>query len=71
MAGNTLYGLNKRFNEDVLTFIPDHCFIQGGTNDSLIGTPLEESKSDIRELIERCLSAEIIPVVGTVIPLGF
>lgn len=71
IAGNTLYGMNNRFREEVLPHFPDHCLIQGGTNDSLLGTPLEESKNDIRELIERCLSAEIIPVVGTILPLGF
>lgn len=71
IAGNTIYGLKKRFDKEVLPHLPDHCFIQGGTNDSLLGTPLEESEKDMEDLIERCLSAEIIPVVGTIIPLGF
>lgn len=71
MAGNTLYGMTTRFDVEVLVHLPDHCIIQGGTNDSLIGTPLEESKKDIKELIERCLSAEIVPIVGTIVPLGF
>jgi lysophospholipase L1-like esterase len=71
VAGNTIYGLKNRFERDVLPQFPDHCCIQGGTNDSLIGTPLEDSKADIRALIEKCLDAEITPVVGTVLPLGF
>lgn len=71
IAGNTIYGLKKRFEPEVLPHFPDHCIIQGGTNDSLIGTPLEESLSDLKELVEKCIDNEITPVVCTVIPLGF
>ncbi len=71
IAGNTIYGLKNRFERDVLPHFPDHCCIQGGTNDSLIGTPIDDSKEDILSIIEKCLKNGITPVVGTVIPLGF
>lgn len=71
VAGNTLYGMRNRFEKDVLPHFPDHCCIQGGTNDSLIGTHLEGSWEDMRSLIEKCLDAGITPVVGTIPPLGF
>jgi lysophospholipase L1-like esterase len=71
LAGNTIYGMKNRFEMDVLSFFPDHCCIQGGTNDSLLGIALEDSKADMLTIINKCLDAEITPVVGTVIPLGF
>jgi lysophospholipase L1-like esterase len=71
VAGNTLYGMKNRFEKDVIPLFPDHCCIQGGTNDSLLGMALHESKEDISALIEKCLDAGITPVVGTIIPLGF
>ncbi|MBN1538788.1 MAG: hypothetical protein JW939_01485, partial [Candidatus Thermoplasmatota archaeon] len=71
VAGNTLYGMRNRFESDVLPYFPDHCCIQGGTNDSLLGISPEESLEDMLALIEKCLEAEITPVVGTIPPLGF
>jgi len=71
IAGNTIYGMKNRFEKDVLSFFPDHCCIQGGTNDSLLGIALEDSKEDLITIINKCLDAGITPIVGTVIPLGF
>jgi len=71
IAGNTLYGMRNRFENDVLPHFPDHCCIQGGTNDSLLGFSLEESIGDLLFLINRCLETEVTPVVGTTPPLGF
>jgi lysophospholipase L1-like esterase len=71
IAGNTLYGIMRRFDAEVLPHYPDHCIIQGGTNDSLLGIPLDDSKADLQKVIEKCIEADIVPVVGTVLPLGF
>lgn len=71
IAGNTFYGLSKRFDNEVIVHMPDHCIIQGGTNDALLGTPFDESCSDLRGIVERCIENEITPVVCTIIPLGF
>ncbi|MFW3145393.1 MAG: GDSL-type esterase/lipase family protein [Thermoplasmatota archaeon] len=71
ISGNTLYGMKNRFESDVLPHFPDHCVIQGGTNDSLIGIYLEESRADMLTIIEKCMENDIVPVVGTVVPLGF
>lgn len=71
LAGNTIFGMKNRFEKDVLAFLPDHCCIQGGTNDSLLGMALDDSKDDLLTIIDKCLDVGITPVVGTVIPLGF
>jgi lysophospholipase L1-like esterase len=71
IAGNTFYGMRNRFNEEVVTHYPDHCIIQGGTNDALLGVPFEESVGDLFSIIDKCIGNRITPVVCTVIPLGF
>ena len=71
IAGNTIYGLSRRFDSEVIPHFPDHCIIQGGTNDSLLGTPLEESMNDLKVIVGKCIENEITPVVCTIIPLGF
>jgi lysophospholipase L1-like esterase len=71
IAGNTYFGMTKRFDMEVLPHYPDHCIIQGGNNDALLGTPLEDTKSDIIWLIERCIENDITPVASTTVQLGF
>jgi lysophospholipase L1-like esterase len=71
IAGNTIYGLMRRFETEVLPHYPDHCIIQGGTNDSLLGVPLQDSKDDLKKVIDNCTESGIVPIVGTVVPLGF
>ena len=71
IAGNTYYGMFNRFNNDVVRHFPDHCIVQGGTNDALLGTPFHESFSDLKNIVDLCLENEITPVVCTIIPLGF
>lgn len=71
IAGNTFYGMLKRFDQEVVPHFPDHCIIQGGTNDALLGTPFEESQEDLFEIVEKCIQNNITPVVCTIIPLGF
>jgi lysophospholipase L1-like esterase len=71
IAGNTYYGMTKRFDMEVLPHLPDHCIIQGGNNDALLGTPLEETKGDIIWLLERCVQNNITPVASTTVQLGF
>jgi lysophospholipase L1-like esterase len=71
IAGNTFYGMTKRFHSEVIPHFPDHCIIQGGNNDALLGTPLEETKDDIRWLLDRCIENNINPVTCTTVQLGF
>jgi lysophospholipase L1-like esterase len=71
IAGNTFYGMLKRFDKEVVPHFPDHCIIQGGTNDALLGTPLEESQNDLFQIVDKCIKNNITPVVCTIIPLGF
>ncbi len=71
IAGNTFYGMIKRFDVEVVTHMPDHCIVQGGTNDSLLGTPFEDSIGDLQAIIDRAIENEITPVICTIIPLGF
>ena len=69
IAGNTVYGMRSRFDKEVVIHLPDHCIVFGGTNDALLGIPLDETKDDMYEILYRCLELEIIPLAGTVIPL--
>jgi lysophospholipase L1-like esterase len=71
IAGNTFFGMVKRFDEEVVVHMPDHCILQGGTNDALLGTPFDESLNDLLDLIGHCIDNEIEPIVCTIIPLGF
>jgi lysophospholipase L1-like esterase len=70
IAGNTVYGMLKRFDEEVLPHYPDHCVILGGTNDALIGTRPDETKDDLERLYTKCIDARIVPVACTIVPLG-
>lgn len=69
IAGNTVFGMISRFDREVVIHLPDHCIVFGGTNDALLGTPLDETRDDMYKILYRCLELEITPVVGTVIPL--
>ncbi len=71
IAGNTLYGILNRFDNEVVIHFPDHCIIQGGTNDALLGTPLDETLEDMMKVVDKCIENGITPVVCTIIPLGF
>jgi lysophospholipase L1-like esterase len=69
ISGNTVYGMRARFDLEVLPHQPDHCVVLGGTNDSLLGIPLEDTKEDLGKIYGRCLKNDIVPVAGTLIPL--
>jgi len=71
IAGNTVYGMKNRFTTEVLPHLPDHCVVLGGTNDLLIGTPLEDTKEDLATIFSMCQEAGITPVACTIVPLGF
>jgi len=70
IAGNTLQGMYRRFDDEVLPHLPDHCVIIGGTNDVLIGNTLDEVKEDLEKLYGVCILNDIVPVTSTIIPLG-
>ncbi|MCK5773451.1 MAG: hypothetical protein KAH57_06645 [Thermoplasmata archaeon] len=70
IAGNTVYGMLNRFESEVIMHLPDHCIILGGTNDVLLGTPIEDTKQDLLTLFEKCIGSDIVPIAGTIIPLG-
>ena len=69
IAVNTVYGMKGRFTNEVLSGMADHCIILGGTNDALLGTPLDDTRNDLKKLYDLCIDAEIIPVAATLIPL--
>jgi len=69
IAGNTVYGMRVRFHDEVIPHMPDHCIILGGTNDALLGTPLDDTESDLKKLYDSCIEADIIPVAATLIPM--
>jgi lysophospholipase L1-like esterase len=71
IAGNTVYGMLKRFDSEVVPHLPDHCVVLGGTNDALIGTRPEETKDDLERIYGKCISSGIVPVACTIVPLGF
>ena len=69
-----------RFDKDVLGTYPQYCIIQGGTNDlywamaessgdqTALDRKLEVMKSNIVQMVQKCIANDIIPVVGTLIP---
>lgn len=69
-----------RFDKDVLETYPQYCIIQGGTNDLYwamaessgdqvaLDRKLEVMKSNIIQMVQKCIANNIIPIVGTLIP---
>jgi lysophospholipase L1-like esterase len=71
ISGNTVLGMLKRFDSEVVTHYPDHCIVMGGTNDALIGVRPEETMEDLERIFRKCISSRIVPVACTIVPLGF
>ena len=69
-----------RFDRDVLSYNPQYCIIQGGTNDlywamaesmgdqEALNMKLDVMKANIMEMVKRCWDNNIIPIVGNLIP---
>ena len=67
----------SRVEQDVLSLEPDYVVIMYGTNDAFIDQgeaeprlPLEAYKSNLADLVRRCLEAEVVPLLMTSIPMG-
>ena len=69
-----------RFDRDVLSYSPQYCIIQGGTNDlywamaesmgdqEALNMKLDVMKANIMEMVKRCWDNNIVPIVGNLIP---
>lgn len=71
IGGNTTLQMINRFDSDVLSKNPTHCIIECGINDCVqsYGYSLELAKSYFLQLIAKCTSNGIIPILGTINPV--
>ncbi len=61
--GFTTSHLKGLLEKEVISFEPDFCFIAVGINDILTGIPMERTRKNYGEMIDRLLQREIRPVV--------
>lgn len=54
----------------VTSLQPAICFVQGGLNDVSMGIPAKEIAANFKNMVERLLAHEIIPVLHTVNPVA-
>lgn len=78
-SDTTLRCLN-RFDRDIVSQSPQYCIIQAGTNDihwalaerkddqAYLDAKMEAAKVNIIAMVEKCVTNNIIPIVGTLIP---
>lgn len=57
--------------DQVLTYQPDICFLEGGINDIGVGIPLERIYQNYQSLIDTLLSHKIIPVLQSTLFVNF
>ena len=86
IGGEATKSLLKRFDYDVLQLKPKVCVVQEGCNNTaelwriehagkpitkeMVNAVLEEFESDMTEIIKRLKDNGIIPIIGTVFPIG-
>ncbi|TWH46068.1 GDSL-type esterase/lipase family protein [Sporomusa sp. KB1] len=66
--GNTSSQMVERFDFDVISQLPSHVIIMGGTNDACAKVEAEEVHNNIRYMVETALQYGITPLIGLPIP---
>jgi len=69
--GDTSSQMLKRFDLDVISILPSHVIIMGGTNDACARVEAEEVYNNIRYMVEMALQYGIIPIIGLPIPCNY
>lgn len=74
VSGNTCRDMIKRLDKDVIEKNPDWMFLSCGVNDAPNGmdnpgVPLEEYKTTISEIVDKCEAAKIKVIVLTATPV--
>lgn len=70
VKGDTTSSALARFQTDVLEQHPNFCFMLIGGNDLWYATEtsFEQTKANYENMIQQCLSNNIIPIIGTYVP---
>lgn len=69
--GNTSAQMMARFDLDVISLLPSHVIITGGTNDACARVEAEEVYNNIRYMVEKAWQNGIIPMLGLPIPCNY
>ena len=67
-CGDLTRNMRRRFRNQVLSLIPSHCIILGGTNDAFCDIPLDDYSENIEIMVKYCLNNSIIPIIGIPTP---
>ncbi len=70
VTGNTLADMVARFDTDVRPYAPLYCVVQYGANDISQGRSQSQMETDLDQIIDKCRSRGIIPVIAGLPPFG-
>lgn len=60
-----------RFEDDVMSLLPSHVIIMGGTNDACLRVEAVAVQENIRKMAEIALRSGVVPIIGLPIPCNF
>lgn len=66
--GDTLDGMLKRFNKDVVEYSPEFVIIMGGTNDAFGSYSLSAMEYNLKQIVNNSNQSGIEPIIGIPIP---
>ena len=69
-SGDTAAAMAARFDSDVLAFKPKILIIMGGVNDFRAGTKAEDIIYYLKQIGDKCVANDIIPVYATATPIN-
>lgn len=67
--GDTLEGMLRRFDRDVIPFTPSFAIVMGGTNDAFDDISVDSMKYNLKQIIKKAVDAGIIPIIGIPVPV--
>lgn len=67
--GDSTDGMRYRFHRDVVEYKPTHAIIMGGSNDLIMGLPIDVVISNISSMVKDSLEYNIFPIIGIQPPI--
>ena len=67
--GDTIIGILERSFEDVIIEKPNYAIVMAGTNDFILGRPLESVLKSMDMIVSEMVSNNIVPIIGIQIPV--